>query len=96
MAGHRLGFLQDNLYHIGKKPKQSSDFHDLTVGNNTCFGCAVDSGGNPVDVPGFNAVPRELGSHDGGLGSAQMWRSYLRISSTRTLATVARTSKPAL
>ncbi len=67
MAGHRLGFLQDNLYHIGKKPKQSSDFHDLTVGNNTCFGCAVDSGGNPVDVPGFNAVPGW--DADGGLGS---------------------------
>ncbi|HEY7023053.1 MAG TPA: S53 family peptidase [Ktedonobacterales bacterium] len=46
MAGKRLGFLHDDLYHIGKKPKQQSDFHDITVGNNTFF-----------TVPGFSATP---------------------------------------
>jgi subtilase family serine protease len=46
MAGKRLGFLQDDLYHIGKKPAQSGDFHDITVGNNSFF-----------SIPGFNAVP---------------------------------------
>jgi subtilase family serine protease len=45
-AGHRIGFLQDDLYHIGKKPKQQSDYHDITVGDNTFF-----------TVTGYSAVP---------------------------------------
>jgi subtilase family serine protease len=67
MAGHRIGFLQDALYHIGKKPAQSSDFHDLTVGNNTFFAYAADSNGNPLDIQGFDAAPGW--DADGGLGS---------------------------
>src|SRR5262249_53389965 len=62
MEGHRLGFLQDDLYHIGKKPKQSSDFHDLTVGNNPFY--AFDGVNN---IQGFNAAPGW--DADGGLGS---------------------------
>lgn len=72
LAGKRLGFLQDALYHIGKKPKQSSDFHDLTVGNNTFFAFATDSNGNPLDVQGFPATPGW--DADGGLGSPDVAR----------------------
>jgi subtilase family serine protease len=49
MAGKRLGFLHDDLYHLGKKPKQSADFHDITVGNNS-FTDGV------VSIPGFSAT----------------------------------------
>jgi subtilase family serine protease len=66
-AGKRLGFLQDDLYHIGKKPKQSADFHDLTVGNNTFYAYATDSGGNPLNIQGYPAGPGW--DADGGLGS---------------------------
>jgi subtilase family serine protease len=67
MAGKRLGFLHDALYHIGKKSTQSSDFHDLTVGNNTFFAYATDSSGNPLNIQGFNAGPGW--DADGGLGT---------------------------
>ena len=49
MAGKRLGFLNENLYHIGKKPKQQSDFHDITVGDNG-FTDGV------VTIPGYSAT----------------------------------------
>jgi subtilase family serine protease len=49
MAGKRLGFLHEDLYHIGKKPAQLSDFHDITVGDN-----GFTDG--TVTIPGFSAT----------------------------------------
>ena len=62
MAGKRLGFLNENLYHIGKKPKQQSDFHDITVGDNG-FTDGV------VTIPGYSAT--EGWDAATGLGSAR-------------------------
>ena len=45
-AGHALGFINPALYTIGTGSHYSSDFHDITVGDNTLVGTPV----------GFNAV----------------------------------------
>jgi len=58
MAGARLGFINDALYHIGKKPKQQSDFHDITVGNNSFGGIT-----GYTAAPGWDAASG-LGSPD--------------------------------
>jgi subtilase family serine protease len=50
MAGQRLGFLNNALYHIGKDPTHLSDYHDTTVGNNS-FNDVTPA------ITGFAAVP---------------------------------------
>ena len=53
LAGHRLGFINDALYKLGKSKDYSKAFHDITVGNNSFVG--TDAKGNPVKVNGFSA-----------------------------------------
>ncbi|MEM3638022.1 MAG: S53 family peptidase [Conexivisphaerales archaeon] len=40
-AGHPLGYLNPLLYSIGKGSDYSSDFHDITTGNNKLVGTSV-------------------------------------------------------
>lgn len=51
MAGHRLGFINNTLYQIGRF--DVDDLHDITVGNNSVQ--EPDSTGTLVSVAGFNA-----------------------------------------
>ena len=54
-AGHRLGFINEAIYKIGRTPGQAKKvFHDTTVGNNTVV--EFDASNNPVNVQGFNAL----------------------------------------
>jgi subtilase family serine protease len=48
-GGQRVGALNDTLYKIAKSGHYSTDFHDITVGDNTYHGV--------VTVPGFSAGP---------------------------------------
>ncbi|HLG61491.1 MAG TPA: S53 family peptidase [Ktedonosporobacter sp.] len=50
MAGHRLGFINNTLYQIGRF--DADDLHDITVGNNSVQ--EPDSTGTLVSVAGFN------------------------------------------
>ncbi len=53
-AGHRLGFLNNAIYHIGRTTSAYSvSFHDITSGTNSVV--EFDSLGNPVTVIGFDA-----------------------------------------
>jgi subtilase family serine protease len=52
VAGKRLGFLNDAIYQIGEGSQYSSNFQDITTGNNTVF---VNVNGKLVQVPGFSA-----------------------------------------
>ena len=47
MAGHPLGFINPALYKLANSASYSSDFHDITLGNNT---------NQQVNVPGYSAV----------------------------------------
>jgi subtilase family serine protease len=55
MAGGRLGFINDALYHINKKPKLNADFHDITDGNNS-FTWQIDTAGDTQTVTGYDAA----------------------------------------
>lgn len=50
MAGHPLGFLNPALYKVEASPAASSDFYDITRGNNSV-------NDNGVHVQGFSAAP---------------------------------------
>jgi subtilase family serine protease len=53
-AGHRLGFINKALYHIGQaKSHYGASFHDVTSGDNSVVEPDIDN--NPVAVEGFNA-----------------------------------------
>ncbi len=75
-AGHRLGFLNDAIYHIGKKPADASAFHDVTVGDNSFApvtgysaapGWDAASGFGTPDVA--TLVPELISTHVGNDGS---------------------------
>jgi subtilase family serine protease len=53
LAGHRLGFINDAIYNLGRSEDYHKAFHDITVGNNTFVG--TDSKGNPIKINGFSA-----------------------------------------
>jgi subtilase family serine protease len=53
-AGHRLGFLNDALYSIGRHDRQSSAFHDITTGDNTWV--YPNAAGQPVTIQGYPAA----------------------------------------
>jgi subtilase family serine protease len=43
-AGHALGYLNPSLYAIAASGSYSSDFHDITVGENGLFGPGFSAG----------------------------------------------------
>lgn len=47
VAGHRLGDINPTLYALGQSSSGSSDFNDVTVGDNSV--------GAPFNIPGFSA-----------------------------------------
>ncbi len=50
-AHHRLGFLNDSIYSIGRSDGYAQSFHDITVGNNDVFGIGdyyTSTGWDPV------------------------------------------------
>lgn len=55
LAGHALGFVNPALYKIAQGPFRKAAFHDIVTGNNSFT--FVNSGGQTVTVPGYNAVP---------------------------------------
>jgi subtilase family serine protease len=51
MRGHNLGFLNDKVYSIAEGASYSSDFHDITVGNNELLGTpSGNSAGTGYDL----------------------------------------------
>jgi subtilase family serine protease len=51
MRGHDLGFLNDKIYSIAEGSSYSSDFHDITVGNNQLVGTPTgNSAGTGYDL----------------------------------------------
>jgi subtilase family serine protease len=55
-AGHRLGFINTALYHIGQaKSHYAASFFDVTSGTNSAV--EFDVNDNPITVQGFNAGP---------------------------------------
>ena len=52
-AGRALGFLNAAIYRIGRTPKASTTFHDITVGSNASL--QFDAQANPVDTAGFSS-----------------------------------------
>jgi len=53
MAHHRLGLINPALYDIAHGKKYATNYHDITVGNNTVQ--EPDVNGTLVSVTGFNA-----------------------------------------
>jgi subtilase family serine protease len=54
MHGSDYGFVNAALYKVGQSaPSYATAFHDITVGQNNAL--ELDSNGNPVFIPGFNA-----------------------------------------
>lgn len=51
-AGQRLGFLNPSIYAIGASSSYSSEFHDITFGNNTIQ--LPDAKGNTVTIIGYS------------------------------------------
>jgi subtilase family serine protease len=49
-AGHRLGLLNHAIYSIAESSSYSSDFHDITIGNN------IESVGGYYTAPGYDLV----------------------------------------
>jgi len=49
-AGHRLGALNPRIYSIAESKRYSSDFHDITIGNN------IESVGGYYTAPGYDLV----------------------------------------
>ncbi|MGD0084545.1 MAG: S53 family peptidase [Acidimicrobiales bacterium] len=49
-AGHRLGNLNPTLYKLGEGKSYSSDFHDITIGDN------IESVGGYSTAPGYDLV----------------------------------------
>lgn len=65
LAGHRLGFLNDSIYRIGKSPLYKKAFHDITTGDNVLAGTGIpgysaDDGWDPVTGWGTPKVPTFL------------------------------------
>jgi len=56
LAGKRLGFINASLYRIYKSYAYSSNFHDVTVGNNS-YSFKDPKTGKGVTIPGYNAGP---------------------------------------
>lgn len=59
-AGHRLGFLNDDLYALAASPEYSSAFHDVTVGNNAFQGPGFPAASG-YDIPTGLGSPRVAG-----------------------------------
>jgi subtilase family serine protease len=55
MAGHRLGWLNGSLYHLGRDDAAQNGVVDVTQGNNT-FGPFTNSDGTTHTVQGFDAT----------------------------------------
>jgi subtilase family serine protease len=54
-AGHHpLGFINGDLYSLGRGARYSAVFHDITTGNNTVS--LTDVNGNAVNIAGFPAT----------------------------------------
>lgn len=54
LGHHRLGFVNDSIYAIGRTRAASTVLHDVTVGDNTFTGTDVNN--NPVSVTGYPAT----------------------------------------
>lgn len=54
LGGHRVGFINDTLYKIGRTPLYQVTLHDITQGDNSFT--FADANGNPVTIEGYNAT----------------------------------------